>query len=180
MLDKIKGMFGGDIDPMAMLKPMLPGMLKQGRPQVIQAYQDKVNELSSQLKDFEFDEDSEYEIVPFGTVRNNEPAVQWVLLEHGDQVIIKEVLATYTLDEMFQGITGEPLELENEAPKELPPALQRRHDTYCIQRYLVIKSPGGKMEVIEGPAPEGETVYYGHHDEEICYNWAREANNQRL
>jgi len=195
MFGGIKSLFGGsNAQSMAqMLGPMLPGMLKEAKPALLQAFKDKALELENET-DYELTEDDE--ICPFVVIRDGELRVQWVIITHQDDdvIVVQDVLEIVTLEDLFRAVTQQAPQ-----PKGLPPhkwpsltepeaqqpqtMLQKagvdteRHNKYFNQRYVVIKI-GNTYEVIEGPADEGDTVYYGHQDETICQNWADKENRK--
>ena len=114
-------------------------------------------------------------------------------------VRIDEVLETLTLQQLFNAAskeipgaipdsidvlthgdpTEQPLLEANHAPLQAKKErlLKQAHDRYFFERFLVVKI-GTSFEVIEGPAPEDEQVYYGHQDEDIAQNWADDQNKQ--
>lgn len=73
---------------------------------------------------------------------------------------------------------GEPLNMiERSGVKHVSEVMKEAHDTYFLQRFVVVKIEDS-YQVIEGPAPERVTVHYGHHDQDICQNWADDANRK--
>jgi hypothetical protein len=190
MFEGLKSLFGGGNTQTvaAMLGPMLPGMLKQAKPALIEAYQQKALELENEL-DYELDENQE--IVPFPVIRNGEIRINWVVLDHQDDdvIVIQDTIDTITLDELFAAAT-EQAPAQMELPEPTEPAAEpqtmleragvdtERYNQYFHERYVVIKI-GNSYEVIEGPAAEGDIVYYGHQDETIAENWADQENRKQ-
>lgn len=73
---------------------------------------------------------------------------------------------------------GEPLNMiERSGVKHVSEVMKQAHDTYLLQRFVVVKIEDS-YQVIQGPAPERVTVHYGHHDQDICQNWADDANRK--
>ena len=189
MFGGLKSLFGGgNAQGLAnMLGPMLPGMLKEAKPALLQTFTDKTLELENELA---YELTDENEIAPFLVIREGELRIQWVVLTHQDDdiIFIEDVLEITSIDDLFNAATKQavpPMELPEPAELNVPPGtlLQRAgvdnetHDQYFFQRFVVIKV-GTIYEVIEGPAAEGDTVYYGHQDENICQNWADEQNRK--
>jgi hypothetical protein len=173
----------GGADPMKMLKPMLPKLMKEVVPKITKEYKNKVEELRNthHLDDPDYVGDDVIEVVPFPTIREGSILVQWVALRHqeGEKPIIDQVLAQHTMQELLD-IAKNDVQLADEYEEKKPKLIQsQRHDQYFFEKYVVIKQ-NNRMTVIEAPADEGVQVFYGHPDEQICQNWADEANRQRL
>lgn len=173
----------GGADPMKMLKPMLPKLMKEVAPKITQEYKLKAEELRNlhDLDDPDYVLDDQIEIVPFPTLRDGSILIQWVALRHseGAKPIIDKVLAQHTMQELLD-IAKNDIQVASEDEVKKPKLIKsQRHDQYFFEKYVVIKK-NNRMTVIEAPADEGVQVFYGHPDEQICQNWADEANRQRL
>lgn len=190
-----------------MVKPMLPKIIADTKPALKDAYRAKITELENAL-DYELANEDEFkqEIAPFIVVRGGEFQANWCVLDHevneiGEwEISVSDTLESITLDEILESVLNadagqepprqtfelpEPQQkegtlLERAGVTEKPTIEQKiieRHNKYAAQRFVVVQV-GQSLQVIEGPAPEGETVYYGHNDQEICQNWADEANRK--
>ncbi len=173
----------GGADPMKMLKPMLPKLMKEVVPKITNEYRNKAEELRNEhnLDDPDYVREDVIEVVPFPTLREGSILIQWVALRHreGEKPIIDEVLAQHTFEELLE-IAKNDIELKDSYEAKKPKLIKsHRHDQYFFEKYVVIKQ-NNRMTVIEAPADEGVQVFYGHPDEQICQNWADEANRQRL
>jgi hypothetical protein len=203
----LKNMFGGGLDISAMIGPMLPGIIKDAAPKLVQSFDQKALDLEEEL-DLYITNDAGFieEIVPFVSKRNGQLQMDWVLLTHtndGDgnwTVEITETLETVTMKEFMEsamvGITNQTKPVKNlpAEPKRLrgisdaiksaplPGNLdfseqKEYHDRYFLEKNVVI-SFDNSLQVIEGPAPENVMVWYGHEDEVIAQNWADVKNLQ--
>lgn len=207
MLNGLKNLFGGQAAMLQMVKPMLPKIIADTKPAIKTAYQQKILELENGL-DYELANEDEFrqEIAPFIVIRGGEFQANWCVLDHqvneiGEwEITVSDTLESITLDEILQSVlaeTDQPTEpkqtfelpepqqkegtlLERAGVTEKPTIEQKiieRHNKYAAQRFVAVQV-GKSLQVIEGPAPEGETVYYGHNDQEICQNWVDEANRK--
>lgn len=133
MFNNIKNMFGGGLDISAMLGPMLPGILKDAAPKLVQAFDDKVLELTTEHElDLIDNDDVIEEIAFFGTKRGGQMQIDWVVLRHEKItesewfVELIETLKTYKQDEIFDAalssLTNAPAPV-----KELPAAPDQLH-----------------------------------------------------
>jgi hypothetical protein len=133
MFDGVKKMFGGGLDISAMLGPMLPGIIKDAAPKMVEAFDQKVLELENSLDGHLTNENGWIdEIVPFISKRNGQLQIDWVILTHTDDgdgcwtVEIDETLETITMQEFFSaamaGLTNAPAPV-----KQLPAAPEQLH-----------------------------------------------------
>lgn len=230
MFNGLKSLFsgGGDIDMMKMIGQMLPGIIDEEKPKLLQAFRQKVASLTAEYfpDGLEFNEHIRQEIVPFVTMRNQELVLNWSMLQHSAivqkdvgiidwQIQVIKVVETITLDELLSEVTnslGKTKELPevtqaegfkyevSEAPTDplaqrLPDGtslaeragitpekithvnqkMKERHDQYFLMKYVVVKVEQ-EFQVMEGPAPEREAVFFGHNDEVTAQKWADEAN----
>lgn len=165
---------------LAMLKPMLPKLIKDVVPKIREAYIKKVQELEDEhdITNIELIRGEEIEIVPFITMRNGKLKAQWVILKHTDDIIlIEEVLESYTIEELLSMAQNDMEEIPKKEPQKL--IKSARHDRFFLEKFVVVKE-NNEMVVISAPASEGQQVFYGHQDESICENWAEEANRNKL
>lgn len=179
MFDNLKNMMGGGAS-LAMLKPMLPKLIKEVVPKIQEAYIQKVQELEIEhdVTNVELIRGDEIEVVPFITMRDNQLKAQWVILRHTDDIIlVEEVLESYTMEELLSMAQNDMAEIPKKEPQKL--IKSARHDRFFLEKFVVVKE-NDKMVVISAPATEGQQVFYGHPDESICENWAEEANRNKL
>lgn len=108
MFDGVKKMFGGGLDISAMIGPMLPGIIKDAAPKMVEAFDQKVLELENSLEFELIDEEEQIEeVAAFLTKRNGKLQLDWVVLGHKKQtngswdVTIVENLETLTQDDFF-------------------------------------------------------------------------------
>lgn len=170
---------------MKMLKPMLPKLIKEVVPKISKEYKNKAEELRNThgLDEAGYVGDDVIEVVPFPTIREGIILIQWVALRHteGEKPIIDQVLSQHTIQELLDVATNDlEFDADDEYAEKKPKLIQsERHDQYFFEKFVVIKQ-NNHMVVIEAPAEEGVQVFYGHPDEQICQNWADEANRRRL
>jgi hypothetical protein len=126
MFDGVKKMFGGGLDISAMIGPMLPEILKDAAPKIVQAFDDKVLGLENEHElELVNEEDCIEEVAFFGTKRGGQLQIDWVVLRHEKVtdvewiVELAETLETIKQDEFMKsamaGLTNAPAPV-----KELP------------------------------------------------------------
>jgi hypothetical protein len=133
MFNPFAKLFGG-IDVSAMIGPMLPGIIKDASPKIIEAFDSKVLEFENALEDgpLIYDDDFREEIAAFVTKRNGQLQVDWVKLTHDNTgpgmwiVEISEVLETVTQDQFFASVL-QSLSKGNAEPRQLQMDNTRLH-----------------------------------------------------
>lgn len=168
MLSAIKNMFGGSGSQLAMLKTMLPTIMKDALPMLKQAFDSKAKSL---LMDNDVSLLNVYgkaeEVAAFVVVRNGKLSIQWAVLQHDTEsgiIRVQETLEVTTPEELIQAMLAKDEEPQLQEPAQLPEVIEQPntedHNASFLSRYLVIKV-AGKYEAIEGPAPEGYEVFFG-------------------
>lgn len=168
MLNAIKNMFGAGGSQLAMLKTMLPTIMKDALPMLKQAFDSKSKSLllDNDVSLLNVDGTAE-EVAAFVVVRNGKLSIQWAVLQHDTNsgiISVEETLEVTTPEALLQSMLAQDETPEIQEPAQLPEVIEQpnseEHNAAFLSRYLVIKV-AGKYEAIEGPAPEGYEVLFG-------------------
>jgi hypothetical protein len=132
MFNPFAKLFGG-IDVSAMIGPMLPGIIKDASPKIIEAFDSKVLELeNADSGPLIHDDNFREEIAAFVTKRNGQLQVDWVVLTHERtdkddwNVEISAVLETVTQEQFFASVL-QSLSKGKAEPLQIPMDNTRLH-----------------------------------------------------